>query len=1436
MKTKILIPGALLVLLCATTQAQFTYTSGNLNASQTYDGLGVDIGLNPYTIPGTSDDYIGSGGTGVLTVLSGTLTINNDDFKAGVNGGNGTLIMGANATLNVNSIASWAPGFAWYGASTATVIISNNATLNFLVNSANEQRLECGGGGASGSLTLNGGAVNVNLGTGRTITDDSAQVMLGAYGSPFTLNLNAGTFTDNMPLPFCMGCAYSGMVATPSLAQNTAASVFNIVNGSLVMTAICPQTDTNKATFMIGTNTYVNFNPSGAGSLSLTNWAAADYLALVTKGTIRIAGTVMPMSNFQYTNDNGRGVLKAGRLVLLPVPITNLVFATTHVTLSVRAYGPGVAGATYQWQTDNGSGGSAFANVSGATGTNYVLDTTGLAGNYQYQLVANSGGNYVTSGIVAVTIQPAGYPQVAQDTSPSALITIYVGQGLTFSASFTGLGPIYYNWQYSADFGSTWTNITAATNTTFTIPSAHLGDAGFYQLQASNVFGANVSTYTWLQVSSGTPTYIWSAPFPFAGLTAEQILTNFPSANKIAGAMVAKNGGDPITVILTNANNQPVVFAGAGAWASLSGGAGYFTGANTNLTGNANFDTCLNDGYYDNATHAITLNGLVVGQQYQVQLFALDDRSLSPAGSARTVNWQDPTNANDTAQTYTMADNVYMLGTFTASSNVMTIQQNMLSSSGNFNCLVLRTVGWNPPPYFTVQPKGGVRYIGENMTLSGSAAGDATEGAVTYRWVAGPAGGPYSNLLAGAKYAGTTNTTLTISNTAPSDALPVYLLVATDNGGSVTSSVVSVAIVSRAVVGEWFAGSSSLADVSGYSPAGTHDGFTVDGSTYSFSGDVPPGRSGQSLALSAGNTGIAIGNSSTLDGAYTNTFDDIINGAMTVTCWAKGLPGGWNPFVSKYGENGLAWQLRVNGSGNTPCWTIRGTGGNEDMSSNLGSVDGSFWHHYAGTYSAATGVRSLYVDGVLAVTQTNQGPLNPSAASHLVIGARDNGGNSFGNYFTGNIYDVRVYDYDLTASQVAQLAVLPDPVILGQPPTNTTAYAGFNVQISATVKGTAPMTNQWKFNGTNLVDGAYGGVIILGSTSNVLTMYGVTTNNLGVYTLALSNSLGSTISSNATITLVSPVPPPATNLVGAWVTGAANLADTSGYSPAGTHDGYGVTGSGTPASNYSFNNDVPRGAPGQSLQLNGNTAIAISNSATVDASYTNTYDDATGSMSIVFWAKGYPGNWNPWVSKYGEGPGWQLRDEGDNADSGFTLRGAGGTVTLGSAVYGNSDDNRGTIASADGNWHLYAATYNRAAGIRNWYVDGALSGQVTGITTYNLAAASHLTIGGRDGSAGNSFGAYFTGKFYGVRFYNAAITADQVNSFVSPAPPPPPAFSVKPAVTTGPHGRQFVLTWTYGTLLQATNLAGPWTTNTASRPYTVIISNAPSMFFKLSYP
>jgi hypothetical protein len=437
------------------------------------------------------------------------------------------------------------------------------------------------------------------------------------------------------------------------------------------------------------------------------------------------------------------------------------------------------------------------------------------------------------------------------------------------------------------------------------------------------------------------------------------------------------------------------------------------------------------------------MSGLVVGRQYSVQLFALDDRSLSPAGSARTVNWQNPADSTNVSATYSMAGNSYIVMTFVASNTVQAIQENLLNPGyGNFNCLVLRTAGWNPPPYFIVEPVNASGYLGNNASLSGAAAGDSTisSPAISYQWAGGPSGGPYTNLVEGPKYSGTTTTNLTVNSLTANDAAVGYVLVAANGGGATISSPASITAVTPpalTLVGRWLSGATDFTETSGYSPAGTFDGFAVAGGSYYFTNDVPPNATGVSVYLN--NTGIGISNTClTWDSHYTNTFDNKITNSFTVMCWAKGWPVGWNPWVSKYGETESGWQLRTDGSSPAyPCFTIRnnkvgtvtlGTavyGNPDDMAGRSIAIgnDGK-WHHYAGTFDASQGVRCLYVDGALAASETGNAPCNPAATNRLMLGAKDSGSGSsssggYGNYFTGNLYDVRIYNSALSQSQVA---------------------------------------------------------------------------------------------------------------------------------------------------------------------------------------------------------------------------------------------------------------------------------------------------------------------------------------------------------------------------------------------------------------------------------
>jgi hypothetical protein len=339
----------------------------------------------------------------------------------------------------------------------------------------------------------------------------------------------------------------------------------------------------------------------------------------------------------------------------------------------------------------------------------------------------------------------------------------------------------------------------------------------------------------------------------------------------------------------------------------------------------------------------------------------------------------------------------------------------------------------------------------------------------------------------------------------------------------------------------------------------------------------------------------------------------------------------------------------------------------------------------------------------------------------------------------------------------------------------------------------------------------------------VLTISSLLATDAGTYTIRVNNANGAS-SNSALLTVSSTVPPPATNLVGAWLTGATNLAETSGYSPAGTHDGFGVCSNGVPASHYVFTNDVPSGMTGQSLWLySDDTVIAITNSSDLDGNYTDTFDDTinTNGMTVMCWAKGLSGAWIPWVSKYGDNEaGWQLRANDSGNTPCWTIRGTGGT-----------EDMSSTLGSVDGNWHFYAGTYSPVTGDRKLYVDGVLAAQETGQGPLNPSPDSHLVIGGQD-AGGNAFDNYFTGEIYGVRIYKSELSAAQVNYLLTPPVPPVPVFSGQPVL----QGNQFILSWSSGTLLQATNAVGPWTPTGAASPFTNDVTASPRMFYRLSNP
>jgi hypothetical protein len=94
----------------------------------------------------------------------------------------------------------------------------------------------------------------------------------------------------------------------------------------------------------------------------------------------------------------------------------------------------------------------------------------------------------------------------------------------------------------------------------------------------------------------------------------------------------------------------------------------------------------------------------------------------------------------------------------------------------------------------------------------------------------------------------------------------------------------------------------------------------------------------------------------------------------------------------------------------------------------------------------------------------------------------------------------------------------PCPVMLSQPQSQAVAV-GSDVMLSMQATGDAPLSFQWRKDGTNLADGGR----ISGATSNVLSIANAQTNDAGAYSVLVTNACGAATSSNAV--LVVSVPP-----------------------------------------------------------------------------------------------------------------------------------------------------------------------------------------------------------------------------------------------------------------------------------------------------------------------
>jgi alpha-tubulin suppressor-like RCC1 family protein len=117
-----------------------------------------------------------------------------------------------------------------------------------------------------------------------------------------------------------------------------------------------------------------------------------------------------------------------------------------------------------------------------------------------------------------------------------------------------------------------------------------------------------------------------------------------------------------------------------------------------------------------------------------------------------------------------------------------------------------------------------------------------------------------------------------------------------------------------------------------------------------------------------------------------------------------------------------------------------------------------------------------------------------------------------------------------TTSSNAVLSVIRSkPIILNQA-TNSFGLFGGNTTLAVSIAGSLPITYQWQFNGTNIIN----------ATNTSLTLSNLGWTNTGVYTLVASNSYGTVVSSNDYLTVLGTDFPTALNTAGLTWTSSGN--------------------------------------------------------------------------------------------------------------------------------------------------------------------------------------------------------------------------------------------------------------------------------------------------------
>jgi hypothetical protein len=499
-------------------------------APVTYNGTSqpvrvVALGIDGVTPVAGSATYVTYNGSTTVPTIAGTYAVFAEFSSSDPNyysvEGDGTYILNK-ATPTFSGLSSPAVNFG-----TNTVTLSGHLSAGSV-----------SPGGDDVAVTFNG------------VTQPAAVSNGGSFSTTFNIQ---GLATGTYPITY----TFLGDGAHFNAAATAA--------GTLTVQA-APSVVTNPVSQTVVSGGSVTFTAAASGFPAptvqwqqSTNGTNYTNITGATSTTFTISATTASQNGYRYravfTNSVGTATTAAATLTVQSAPTVTTnpgnVTVTAGQTATLTAAATGNPAPTVQWQVST-DGGNTYTPLAGATSTTLTLSgTTAGQNGYRYEAVFTNSVGATTTAAATLTVRYA--PAVSGGPASQ---TVNAGQSVTFTAAATGNPTPTVQWQVSTNGGSSFSNISGATGTTYTINSATAGQNGnLYRAVFTNSLGSATTATATLTVQS-----------------APAVTTNPSSQTATAGANVtftAAATGNPAVSVQWQVSTD-----GGATYANIAGATG----------------------------------------------------------------------------------------------------------------------------------------------------------------------------------------------------------------------------------------------------------------------------------------------------------------------------------------------------------------------------------------------------------------------------------------------------------------------------------------------------------------------------------------------------------------------------------------------------------------------------------------------------------------------------------------------------------------------------------------------------------------------------------------------------------------------------------------------------------------------------------------------